>query len=451
MDDYGRSIDGYAWGGRDFGRFSSSLISYLINAKLQLSDISPWPQIIAIALVAISSCMLLYAFCGKKPSKASIAISCLLGLAPSTISLLVFKFDAPCVALGILATCIPLLLVPSADKKRWFVCVVISQLVVWTTYQALSGAFISLLILKLLVEYVRGNVRVRSCIKYLLTALLACAAAVLMFYTIGKIAHVSGYRSTEVAFGVALTNVVKYSKAAADLLTRSQKILFCLFALMAFLACVKRRMSAKVYPIAIVASIMSFICALGAYIFLAGALTNARSMIGYSLWCTGFLLCCGEAFNRKWPLVASVMSIVLAYTAIIFPLAFGNALAAQQVYSIQRNSQLASDMLAVLPSGKSRAYKLNIVGDIGMAPEMAHVYNLFPATKYIFDVQSGLSCHSAWGYKRIINYYGGNITELDSLPANWNGRLVSSNDFQDIRLKGNVISVELKTAGGRAF
>lgn len=452
MDDYARSISGYAWGKNDFGRFGSSLISYLINANLRLSDISPLTQIIAIIIAAANSCMLLYVFCGKRPTRASIAVSCLLGLAPSTISMLVFKFDAPCVALAVLAACTPLFLMAQLNKRQWFICAVLTQLIVWTTYQALSGVLISLLILKLLIEYMRGGIQAKDCVRYLIDAVLACAISAFVFYAIEIVTHASGYRSTEVAFESILANVVMYSSAAPEILTQIQKMLICLLVFLALASYIKLKMGAKTWFLTIVAGVMSFACAPGAYIFLSDAPVNARSMIGYAVWGTGALLCLNEfARNYKWASIASVISIVFAYTAIIFPLAFGNALAAQQAYSAQRNLQLAGDISSVLSNSDNMVYKINIVGDIGMAPEMAHIYDEYPATKYIFDLQSGLNGKSTWGYRHIINYYGDSISELDSLPDGWSGKTMLENHFQKIKLGDNIIAVEIKPAGGRPF
>ena len=111
MDDMGRALTGLAWS-HDFNRYSQSWLSYALNINFTLSDISPFPQMVAMIFLSIASVIITYVFCDRKIKYVPLIVSTFMGLSPLILGCWVFKFDAPGVALSILASVIPFLFFP---------------------------------------------------------------------------------------------------------------------------------------------------------------------------------------------------------------------------------------------------------------------------------------------------------------------------------------------------
>ena len=66
VDDIGRTVNGYR-GWSNFSRYLSSFLSIFLHGDAYLTDISPFPQILAIFIMTIASVILLHLFSnGKK-------------------------------------------------------------------------------------------------------------------------------------------------------------------------------------------------------------------------------------------------------------------------------------------------------------------------------------------------------------------------------------------------
>jgi hypothetical protein len=143
MDDIKRSIEGVR-GWYDWSRYVSEFLSMFVHADTNLTDISPLPQLLAILILSISSVSLVYIIVNKKITTILLISSIPLGLSPYILECLVFKFDAPYMALSVLTSIIPFLFIA---RKRAFLSVsVVSLLVMCMTYQAASGIYLMIAI-----------------------------------------------------------------------------------------------------------------------------------------------------------------------------------------------------------------------------------------------------------------------------------------------------------------
>ena len=141
MDDFGRVLIGY----REFDIFSRYVphyVSVIIHADSILNDISPLPQILAVFIMSVTAVILISVFSNNKNfSWLNVAAVMPLGLSPYFLECFSFKFDAPYMALSILASVSPLLFVDFIFKF-YFGVVFFCTLIMCMSYQAASGIFV---------------------------------------------------------------------------------------------------------------------------------------------------------------------------------------------------------------------------------------------------------------------------------------------------------------------
>ena len=206
MDDTARAVYGYAWT-TDFNRISSSLLSYLLNVNTSLSDISPLPQVVAIVFLSLTSILLAYVFCRGKIRYLPLIMTTFIGLTPFMYGCWVYKFDAPCMALSILVSVIPLLFwnrLSSLSLRRKLIALlasVLCLLIMWTSYQASSGVIIVFVLCLAMIDWLR-KADIGYVSKKLMFYFVAYVASIVLFKLFFPDTNGDSYRETEV-FAVA--------------------------------------------------------------------------------------------------------------------------------------------------------------------------------------------------------------------------------------------------------
>ena len=447
-DDAGRAITGKGWTS-DFNRYSSSLLSFLfIQMRFSLVDISPLGQILAMGLLAIASLILVDLFGDKKKLSHLIVVS-LAGLTPFTLSLWLYKFDAPCMALALLASVLPFAF---HFKKAWqfpavsFVCLMI----VLTSYQAFSGVFLLLLLALAFRDYLNKKpFDWRRVVFGLASFLLALLVFKIAFPT------PEGYRSLEMwSLGSFIPGV--FSNAIhvfTQILTSFGRnwLIFLTLALIAFIISVifnSKRKGAKKALEALAATafiIISIPLSYGIYLALADAPYNPRSLIGVGV---AFAIVALLTLRGKKSRYFAAPALILVYLFVVYAFALGNALKYQHDYATYRNSELAIHLSEAFPSKDELAkYQVHILGDIGLTEQNQHLADLYPITRDIIDAhQTGLSSYT-WGSWSLNSDYG--------LTYNYNGNLDGPSDcsafetkydgyYERISVSENIICIEIK-------
>lgn len=143
MEDMERATIGVrAW--EDYGRHLSNFLSGLLHTSSNLTDISPLPQVLALAFVAFAAVIMLHLVTGKRQfSLWELFLIIPVGLSPYFLQNLSFRFDAPYMALSVLAATIPFLFQPASKRIRLIVSI-LSILIVTMTYQAGLGFYLVL-------------------------------------------------------------------------------------------------------------------------------------------------------------------------------------------------------------------------------------------------------------------------------------------------------------------
>ena len=212
-----------------FSRPSSEFLSHIVHTDSFLADISPLTQLIAIAVIAISCILLLKVISGKsKFSLWQIASVLPLGINPFFLECLSFKFDSPYMAVSVLASIIPVLLI---HNMLYFFCITfICVLIICTTYQVSLGIFPMVLLFTLLSKYIKGY-SITTILKIVAVFALSFILSVLVFKFFIMTPEIDGEVTTSVAPLVDLPSTFmdhmrKYFGLVSSFTRRSWKNLF---------------------------------------------------------------------------------------------------------------------------------------------------------------------------------------------------------------------------------
>ena len=409
-DDKGRAIFGYAWTS-DFNRFSSTAFGLLMNVNDRLLDISPWPQILGMGILAVVSIIITYVFCDKKIKYIPLILTAFIGLTPLTVECWMYKFDAPCIALSVLASVLPILWWPKELNKkttlRFSMVTMFCMLVMWTTYQAASGIFPILCVFLAARDYIKGE-KIKQIMKKIGLAVVVFAMATLIFKFCLPEPDKS-YRKNEILslaelIPGMLANFVKHLDLMIQSLNIWQKILVG-FAFVGMMILVIKKYKKKSWVL-----ILTFLIALpltmGAYLLLKEPPFTPRSFLGVGIAFVPIIVMATEGVNRILDYFCVLPSLILLYSFMMFVLAFGNGLADQERWANYRVEDLVSGLSELYPDkNEVMERKIQIMGDIGMSKVMQHVAEKYPVTKQIVTFQqTGLSW-AAWGLTKIRSYY----------------------------------------------
>ena len=429
IDDYGRAISGKGWTS-DFNRFSSSALSFLLlQMNLSLVDVSPWSQVAAMAIVAIASVVIVSCF-GDVKKPWHVILGGFVALCPFVVSCWLYKFDAPCMALALLASVAPLLFVNRGGRLSFFVASFVGCMVMLTSYQAFSGVFPAMC-LGVIFNMHLNRKELAPLLRRLGWGLLAYVTALLVFKFLLPLPV--GYRSIEMwGFSDLLVGVISNAR---DLLVTvfvkmawGWRIVTCavLGVFLVSIGMLSGSWKRKVLNICLgmLFIILAATVSYGLYILLAEAPVNARSFVG--LGCVLSMLALMTAVNTERAnsgsivsRAAAIPSAILLYMFFIYAFVIGNALVAQEEYARYRNETLARDMAKLYSAEELAAKRVQIQGAIDYAPAVQHVADLYPLTYDIIDdSQKGLS-YLFWGSWNLRFDYGLEYDHLGALDERW--------------------------------
>ena len=415
VDDTGRAVIGYGWTS-DFKRYSSTFLSFfLLNMNTKVVDLSPFTQIFALLLTAFSSVFLCLILSGKKNgaklSTLSLVLSTFLGIAPYSISLWIYKFDAPCMALALFVSIVPFLFRSGKNRFLYPVASIFCLLILWTSYQAFSGVY-SLLCLLIVVNELTSKKKTKPTIRFLLISVGSYLLSAILYKILPDVGLAPSYRSTEI-FGMLelVPGIINNLRALfatiwSDFPLAWKVLLSATIVVFPLSFIFKKGNHAKNFGIGFLTLLAIFTTCFGPFLALKELALQPRSLCAFSvaLACLGIIL--GNNLKKKLQLL-SIPSLLLIYSFMIFSFALGNALAGQKAYSTFRNSTLASDLSRLYPDSSEFSQKqVQILGDIGLSAVTKHASESYPLIPRIIDEsQTGLSEH-VWGTRRLLFYYG---------------------------------------------
>lgn len=447
VDDAARAVSGYQ-GWDHFSRFLSCFLSVFVHMGQKLADISPVPQLFAVVIMALSGVVVLRVVSEeKKVSLWQYAAVLLLGLSPYFLECFSYKYDAPYMALSVLGGIFPLLLYRKG-RVAYVLASIAGILVVCTTYQASTGIFPMLVVFLAAMQWHRGE-HWKTIASFVGQSVLGYGVGMMVFRLFIMVPQ-DDYSSTGLpGIGQLIPNTLShfkqyYKTVISDF--RMEWLLLVLLLAVCFLYTQvwgSRRNKALALLVAVATLAVTLLLCFGVYPVLSAPSFNPRGMYGFGVW-IAFLGAFVATYDRIY--VGKLTCLVLSWAFVVFALAYGNALDAQQSYTEFRMEQTIDDLVDLHVLEGEQPKTVQIVGDIGYSPVVKNrpadeniMTRLVPITfgdsswywgRYVFSNYYGLRTYMKWDSSV-------DLTTMD-LPV------LTDNVYHTIRGNDQYILIELK-------
>ena len=398
-DDITRSAWGGAGGWYDWSRYVSEFLHVFIHGDINLTDISPLPQLLAIPILAIGSVLLVYVLNHSNITIIGLLASVPLGLSPYILECLSYKYDAAYMALSILASIFPFLF--HIRTKAFMFCSVISLLVMCMTYQTSSGIYLLITMVLGFNDWISKRKTNREVFLFLGRAGLSfcLAMAIFKFFLMRPYnTYVSNamFSLPQLLPGV-LTNIKTYINTINCDFGYIWKaligLIFCFF--VGKSVYISRRNQMISFVTAIVVLCVLFVLSFGVYLALGHPLFEPRALYGFG----ALIAIIGIYVVYKFNNTAKVLVLALSWSFFVFAFSYGNSLADQMRYANFRITILLNDLSALYPDKDKDENKISIQlkNSIGFSPVVRNtgkrnpvIYRLVPGVltddDYLFSV-----------------------------------------------------------------
>lgn len=413
-DDIWRIHTGITGWADPLARYLSEFLSHYLFCGAYTTDLSPVSQMLALAVVALSGVLAIRIFKGKAVSLWDLLAMVPLCLNPYFLSCLSYKFDAPYMALSVLASVVPLLF---SGKSRGVYClsVFFGMLAVCMTYQAASGIFPIAVLLLAFQRWCRKEEPGKQTLQFVAYSAAAYLAAYGIYakflmnrvetYVDNGIATPAGilenYRSyIQLVFSdfnaewlLVIAALVLWYGITAVLVSKQRKWLT---------ACVGA-------GTVVLAALLSF----GLY----PALKQPLMMRMYGVGAFVAFLSIGNMGVGEQRLPTRALTVILAWMMVAFSLTYGNAAAEQQDYENFRREEILCD-LADLPEfyqNTGEPLQVQLVGSAGYAPALLGKLEKYPGLSRLLPVH--FEGGRYWGIYKFSQSYGIQRTAYVSMDA----------------------------------
>ena len=364
----------------DWSRFFTERSSiYFFGGKFAV-DVSPYSQILAVAILALVGILLLGLLYRRKVFTIWEVVALMpLGLNPFFMTNLSFKFDAPFMAFSLLAAVFPLVF--RFSGARWYVLACfLGSLLVLTSYQASFGIFPMLVILLLLRMWQEKGWH-KELGGFLWQSLLGYGAGALYFYLVVMIVDprkdyldVSIPALSEIP-EFLLKNYTAYFTKVWDGFTPLW-LITTLLILGSFLVCfISKKRNLLGFVFSLVSLVLMLLLSFGFYPILVEPQLNNRAMYGLVV----VIVLCGLVIvERGRRSVLRLPILVLSYSFFVYALVYGNALATIDDYRNFR-LQLVYEDLSHLPQVKNKeTVDVYFPGKIPAPPSLKKQFLAYP-------------------------------------------------------------------------
>lgn len=348
LDDQGRMVDGHmGWMG--FSRYTTTLAAGAMQMSSYMADLSPLTTLLAILIMAVAGLIITYTIKVKIFEKEikwwDVLAVAIIGITPYFAECMSYKFDAPFMALSVLASVMPFVFYKDS-KLGFYGSIAIGTMVMCTTYQASSGIFPMMVIIVAAAEWAKGT-KWRVLWRFILGSGVVYLAAVVIFKEFLMIPQ-SLYVSNE-ALGLgelvpgAMQNLGEYYRLVIDdsrwLWLVLGGIVIGEFMIVYIVKAKRNKLAAGI--VALLTILLTGVTAFGLYIVLKAPLVAMRGMYGIGV-AVALLAVMVSSMAEQW--IWKLPAVVLTYNFIIFATTYGNMLAVQDAETKFRAGALATDL-----------------------------------------------------------------------------------------------------------
>ena len=371
LDDIWRAMEGQK-GWDYFSRYLSVFFSDLLHTSRYLTDISPLPQILAALLMGLSSAILIHAVTGREKFHAKDLIAALpLALVPYFLECFSYRYDAPYMALSVLASVAPLLLL-SQGSWQLAAASAAGALVMCTTYQASSGIYPMAVLTVLFLRWSRGEDLKGLTLRSFFPAAGGYLAGLLIFRMF-IMRYVDDYVSVAISrngfFSYTFENYRTYYGALLQDFRPLWLVLAALVVL-CFIVSVSLRSSrnkALTVLLSVIVTVLLALMMFGVYPFLRAPLYAPRAMYGVGAFLALMAL---AAVDGEKAVPQRICAFALSWCFFSFAFTYGNALGLQDVYARFRMTEVVSDLSGIEAFANDEEKIVQISGSIGYAPQL---------------------------------------------------------------------------------
>ncbi len=446
IDDMGRTLEGYkGWG--NFSRWTTDFLSMFVHADSSLTDISPIPQILAILILGLTGVILIQIFGGKKKiSIWQMLAVAPIGLCPFFLACFSYKFDAPYIALAILASVLPFLFAEKIDKK-YIIGLFLGTLVMATTYQAASGIIPVICVLLAFKRWRNGD-EAKGIWKFIgVTAGIYILA--LVIFRVFLMRSFDDYVTTSIwPIGQLIPGIFEnLGKYYQIMITnfRPAWLILMVFAVICYLIIgvltSKRKVIWSILMEIAVVAMIACLC-FGFYIALEKPLFEARAMFGIGGLLPVLMLECQVMAPKN--IASKIVLVAIIWVFAGFAATYGNALKQQGDYTQVRAQALVTDLSKILDENAPK--KVQISGNDVISPVVRGMGERYPMLKMLVPVTMSGDYQLIWGNYYLFHYFDlkGAIQNFDEDYREAELPLITETVYHNIYADGDKILVELK-------
>ena len=402
IDDLERVQQGYPLTGA-FGRYISSFLATFLHANAYLPDISPLPQILAAFLMALSAVVLFAVITdnGKLGFWQWLALIPV-GTFPFFLQCYSYKYDAPYMALSVLAAIAPLVYRNKSFLKFSF-AVSVGTILVCTTYQSSAG-ILPIVTIAIFLSMLKHKTPVKRSCAFVAAAALGYVVGMIVFRFLIIDSSYAGYVNTGLSFGAILPNIKEYFL----LISKWFSPIWLLLVIMIVLGFVQtmvqttERNKAATLLISICAVVLMSILSFGAYILLTEPLFYPRGMYGFGI---AIAIWCIQVSVAKKQMIAQASIALLSCCFFVFSFTYGNTLNMQKEYTQMRIDQVLTDIKGLDIVNSGQRVSVQVVGTIGHPEYLEGTFEEYPLLDQLVPVHFSDSSWY-WGDYQLLHYTG---------------------------------------------
>lgn len=429
----------------NFYRYISEIGSIFIHTSMNVFDIAPLTQFIAIAFLSLASLTVIKIF-NKKITFLSCIASLPIGLYPYILSNISYRYDSPYMAFALLVEIIPFYFV--GKRNAFIVLSVICNFLMCFSYQAASGIYIFMSVLVFLNIYLSEKNNAKKLLHYTITCIL-CYSVTLIFFSIIFISRNKNGAYVDNSFNPLMiaTNIKSYLLTIFYDLKNTSTLLFSLLVIISFIITgmkITQQSKTNSFILIILSLLVSIPLSFGAYIGLSIPEFTPRAIMGL-----GVLLGCLSVFSLKVFEHSSAKNyytkfscVLLSYCVIAYSFAYGNAQAQQKRYINFRTTLLLNDLSKIVKNS-DETIEILFKNEIDYCPEVKNLAKSYPLTKRSIDAglcdgRSSLNILKSYGF---CDFNGSKNHDFrnDDLP------ILLESDYHIIYGKDNYYLIEYKT------